>query len=83
MALSNQDIVVLEQIVSLEGKCMSTERCNLCPFRAMCLPEFLNPVPPTQQQRERMAMDILMHHHILDEDMSRDDICKEYKWDVK
>jgi hypothetical protein len=79
MALSNQDIKTLEEIVSTDGKCMDSMRCMKCPFRAMCLPEFLNPVPPTTQQRKIMAIDVLSHHALVDENL----IIEEYRWDKK
>jgi len=79
MALNNQDIRILEEIVSTDGKCMDSGRCNRCPFRAICLPEFLNPVPPTPQQRKIMALDVLSHHALVNENLS----IEEYQWDKK
>ena len=83
MSLSNQDAKTLQDIVNIEGKCMEASRCKACPFRALCLPEFLNPIPPTPQQRVNIAMDILTHHHLLDEDASVQSIKEGYKWDKK
>lgn len=82
MALSSQDIRILQEVVTLEGKCMDSSRCKLCPFRAMCLPEFLNPKPPTTQQREKMALDVLTHHALVDEDLTVGDL-QGYLWDKK
>lgn len=79
MALNNQDIVVLEQIVALSGKCMESSRCSKCPFRSMCLPEFLFTNPPTPNQRYKIAMDILAHHSIMGGDVE----VKDYRWDQK
>ncbi len=83
MALSNKDAQILQDIVNLEGKCMDSKRCEQCPFRAMCLPEFLNEKPPTTQQREKMALDVLTHHALVDEDMSLEDLKADYRWDKK
>lgn len=79
MSLSSQDIRALEEIVSTDGKCMDSKRCRRCPFRSMCLPEFLNPVPPTAKERLLMAMDVLSHHAFIDSDLSVD----EYSWSDK
>jgi hypothetical protein len=83
MALSLSDKEVLEEIVDTEGRCMDSKRCQRCPFRAICLPEFLNPIPPSQPQRLKMAEDVLAHHYLIDEDVEVEDIKKEYKWDKK
>ena len=62
------DAATLQEIVELEGNCLSKDRCMRCPFRAMCLPEFLNPAPPTKNQRFTMALDILTHNALMDHD---------------
>ena len=80
MALSNNDISILEQIVDLDGKCMDSQRCKLCPFRVMCLPEFINPNPPTQEQRAKMALDVLTHHALVDDNSLRPE---DYRWDKR
>lgn len=67
MSLSSKDVVILQEIISVDGKCLYSKRCLECPFRAMCLPEFLNPKPLTQPQRLRMALDVLSHHSIMDD----------------
>jgi hypothetical protein len=69
MALSGNDTNILEEIVSLEGNCINSKRCEKCPFRVVCLPEFLNPIPPSQEQRLKMAQDVLTHHYLIDDDM--------------
>jgi len=76
MALGHKDKHILQEILSLEGKCMESIRCMECPFRAMCLPDFLNPVPPTSTQREKMASDILINNALLDEEI----VFSDYKW---
>ena len=81
MALSNNDTKILEQIVSLDGQCMDSQRCKLCPFRVMCLPEFLNPVPPTTEQRAKMALDVMTHHALVDESEPLD--ISQHKWDKR
>lgn len=81
MSLSNSDAKVLQEIVDFDGKCMQSQRCNICPFRAMCLPEFLNPVPPTPQQRAKMALDVMTHHALMDEESQLD--IEQHRWDKK
>lgn len=79
MALTDSDKDVLEEIAKLDGQCLESNRCKRCPFRAICLPEFLNPIPPSQPQRLKMAQDVLAHHYLVDEDMEITD----HKWDKK
>ena len=81
MALSSNDTRILEQIVDLDGKCMDSQRCKLCPFRVMCLPEFLNPIPPTQEQRAKMALDVITHHALVDEEQPLD--IEQHRWDKR
>jgi len=83
MALSQTDKDVLEEIVQTDGQCLDSKRCAKCPFRAICLPEFLNPVPPSQPQRLKMAQDVLTHHYLIDDEIEVEDIKKDYKWDKK
>lgn len=80
MSLSNSDARVLQEIVTFDGKCMESQRCKICPFRAMCLPEFLNPVPPTPEQRAKMALDVMTHHALVDE---QDLDIEQHRWDKK
>lgn len=61
MALSQKDESILEQIVAVEGDCLEEPRCKECPFRGICLPEFLY-IPMTKNQRMSMALDVLAHH---------------------
>ena len=81
MALSNNDTQILEQIASLEGKCMDSQRCKLCPFRTICLPEFCHPNPPTEEKRAKMALDVLTHHALVDEQEPLD--IDQYRWDQR
>jgi len=64
--LASIDEKTLEEIVSVDGKCMNSTRCIICPFKSQCLPEFLNPKPPTQNQRLEMALDVLTHNALID-----------------
>lgn len=80
MALSNNDVKILEEIVSKNGDCMDSKRCPKCPFRAMCLPEFIRENnQPTQDQRKMMALDVLTHNALVDDNID----LKEYKWDKR
>lgn len=81
MALSDNDARVLEEISILDGNCMESKRCKVCPFRALCLPEFLFPNPPTPQQRAKMALDVMTHHALVDEDQELD--IEQHRWDKK
>ena len=64
--LNKEDQRILEEIVNLSGDCLEQIRCQRCPFRSMCLPDFLNPTPPTKPQRLNMAFDILAHSVLVD-----------------
>lgn len=81
MALTKHDIDTLEEIVAENGHCLNSKRCGKCPFRAMCLPEFLNVVPPSEPQRLKMAVDVLLHHQLLDPEVEISDMQKDNKWD--
>lgn len=83
MALSESDKDVLEEIVQKDGNCLESTRCRKCPFRAICLPEFLNPTPPSQPQRLKMAQDVLAHHYLVDEDVEVSEVQQDFKWEKK
>jgi hypothetical protein len=83
MALSKIDKDILEEIVQTDGQCLDSKRCQRCPFRVICLPEFLNPIPPSQPQRLKMAEDVLTHHYLIDDEVDVKDIHKEFQWDKK
>jgi hypothetical protein len=83
MALNKGDKDTLQEIIDTDGQCLDSKRCARCPFRAICLPEFLNPVPPSQPQRLKMALDVLTHHYLIDDEVEVEDIKKDYKWDKK
>jgi hypothetical protein len=67
MALNDRDLAILQEIVSSRGKCLYSKRCLECPFRSKCLPEFLNFIPPTANQRLNMALDVIAYHQLLDD----------------
>lgn len=81
MALTSNDSRILQEIVDLDGNCLDSVRCKLCPFRALCLPEFLNPTPPTKEQRAKMALDVMVHHALVDEETPLD--IEQHRWDKK
>jgi hypothetical protein len=62
--LSEKDRKVLQEIIDTDGKCLDSNRCNMCPFRSICLPEFLNTSPPSPQQRINMALAIIIHDEL-------------------
>lgn len=79
MSLPKQDENILQDIVDLDGNCLSAPRCERCPFRSMCLPEFLVTQPPTQAERKGMAVKVLTHNALLEAEEELD-IKKEYSW---
>ena len=79
MALPKQDEKILQEIVNSNGDCLNAQRCSGCPFRSMCLPEFLIPTPPTKEERCNMALKVLTHNALLESE-EQIDIKKEYKW---
>lgn len=82
MALSNNDVTILQEVVNTNGKCLDSKRCMMCPFRGMCLPEFAHPNPPTQPQRLKMAVDVLTNHALIEHELiSSDEVQKDYKWE--
>lgn len=81
MALTSNDSRILQEIVDLDGNCLDSVRCKLCPFRALCLPDFLNPTPPTKEQRAKMALDVMTHHALVDEETPLD--IEQHRWDKK
>jgi hypothetical protein len=83
MALGKDDKDVLEEIVKLDGQCLDSVRCKRCPFRAICLPEFLNPIPPSPCQRLKMAQDVLVHSCLIDDELKVEDVTSDFKWDKR
>jgi hypothetical protein len=64
MALNNTDIETLQQIVNLRGNCLDSKRCSSCPFRGICLPDFIRSGMPSKEKRLRRAEEVLTFHHI-------------------
>ena len=81
MALTDSDARILQQIVDADGNCMDSKRCQKCPFRAMCLPEFLVFPPPSPEARVKLALDVMTHHALVDETEELD--VKQHKWDKR
>lgn len=81
--LSDNDKEILQEIVVAEGDCMLSTRCKTCPFRSMCLPEFVNPVPPTPNRRMQMAMDVLFHNEVLDNTFSIESLKDTYREKIR
>jgi hypothetical protein len=68
--ISEKDVEILQEIVDESGDCLNARRCQVCPFRSTCLPEFLNK-PITQNERLAKALAILAHYSLLgDEEIS-------------
>lgn len=42
------DIDILEEIVRLEGVCLMSDLCHYCPFKAECIPSFIDHLPMTE-----------------------------------
>lgn len=78
MSLSEQDSKVLQEIVDTQGNCIDSKRCPLCPFRAMCLPEYLNKAPLSTQRRLSLALEILSHQWLIDAEITTTDIKEDY-----
>jgi|GEM_PF-4002274 len=83
MPLSDSDKQTMQEIIDTQGACLDSKRCQKCPFRSACLPEFLNPNPPSQPQRLQMAMDILAHNYLIDDDITIEEAKEEFAWDKK
>ena len=75
--LSNDHKDILGDIVDLEGACLEADRCQRCPFAAVCLPEFVKDkeLRPTKSKRYQMAADVLVRHELLGEE---DDPSEQY-----
>jgi len=75
---------ILEEIIEVKGECLKTSRCQNCPFRNACLPEFAtNTGQLTHEQRFNLALDILAEITIMDDIPSEEDInrrVRNSKW---
>lgn len=63
--ITKKDRQILDEIINLEGKCLSSSRCLECPFKALCLPQFLAPAPLPQYKRLKMAVDVIAYNDLL------------------
>jgi len=80
VALSNEDIQTLEEIVGLDGDCLDGgTRCKKCPFRSQCLPEFLYPKPPSKKERLRMSLDVLTYNSLMEEEVDPHEVYKSQR----
>lgn len=60
---------MLDRIVELDGDCLDAKNCSICPFAALCLPEFLKDRKrPTKSDRVQMALDALTRNSLMDDD---------------
>lgn len=78
LSLSNKDKKILAEIISLGGQCLESKRCIECPFRSVCLPEFLNPYPLTRPQRLNMALDVISYGLLLDDELNLPEVQSYY-----
>ena len=59
---------VLEEIITLQGRCMdAVNRCNVCPFASECLQIWHTDKLPTAQNRVNMALDKIADMELLDD----------------
>lgn len=82
MALSEQDNKVIQEIVDTAGNCLSSKRCEVCPFRGTCLPEFLN-TPLSPEARLALALRVISHQFLVDEEISAEDLKRDYSFAAK
>jgi len=77
MSLQLSD-VILQEIIDTKGNCLDSKRCPSCPFKATCLPEYLNSKPLSPQRRVNLALTVIAHHWLIESDMSVEDIKHDY-----
>lgn len=77
MSLTELDNKIIQEIVTANGQCLSSKRCEVCPFRGMCLPEFLN-TPLSPEARLALALRVLSHQFLLGEDLTAEEIKQDY-----
>lgn len=59
---------ILEEIISLRGNCLDGRRCQYCPFKSKCLPQFaMGKARMSQQERANSAADVLAREELLGE----------------
>lgn len=81
MKLSDNEKIILEQIVQVDGDCLKRERCIRCPFKTSCLPEFITSpkVPPTKNQRFEMALDALTRDILMNDEDEQEPLWSQSK----
>lgn len=57
--MSKKTEKILQEIIDLDGNCLSDSRCRNCPFKSKCLTEFTSRRPPSKKRRAAMALDTL------------------------
>ena len=71
---------ILEEIIDVKGRCLKASRCEMCPFRNACLPEFAtNTGQLTHEQRFTLAIDVLTEVAVMDDIPSEDDLKRRVK----
>jgi len=56
----------LNKIVEIEGDCLRHSLCNYCPFKATCLPDFLDMKRmPSRRERYEKAADALARAELM------------------
>jgi len=64
---------IIDEIIDLDGDCLSSVRCQSCPFKKNCLLEFLRD-KPHKLKRKRIALNNAFRISVMDED--------EYIWET-
>ena len=77
--LNEQDNKVIQEIVDAAGQCLNSKRCPSCPFRGICLPEFLNE-GLSPESRLALALKVMANQFLLGEDISAEDIKRDYSF---
>lgn len=68
MSLEDKQLEILEEIISLGGNCLEAKRCQGCPFRTKCLPQFaMGKSRMSQNQRANYAADVITREELLGE----------------
>lgn len=68
--MNDKDLIVLEEIVTLKGKCLLNSRCQQCPLISHCFPKYLQGGTSEHRQKSRLnlALKTLTDHFILTDD---------------
>lgn len=65
--MNNSDLNILDEIISLDGDCLSPQRCEICPLRKQCLPVFLRKRRPSKKKRAQAALEAAINHCLMEE----------------